>query len=113
MKLDHSKEFQLDAITSTLSLFEGQIKPEESFVDYVDGVVPNMLTISKEEILKNFNISKYLLEDKNLGYSKGHNKAASYIESDYLLILNADCLIDEENFILLSLNNTFFLVSGS
>jgi len=51
----------------------------------------------KEEILKNFNISKYLLEDKNLGYSKGHNKAASYIESDYLLILNADCLIDEEN----------------
>jgi type III restriction enzyme len=53
LKLDHSKEFQLDAITSTLSLFEGQIKPEESFVDYVDGVVPNMLTISKEEILKN------------------------------------------------------------
>jgi N-acetylglucosaminyl-diphospho-decaprenol L-rhamnosyltransferase len=51
----------------------------------------------KEEILKNFNISKYLLENKNLGYSKGHNKAASYVETDYLLILNADCLIDEVN----------------
>ena len=51
----------------------------------------------KAEILKNFKISKYLLENKNLGYSKGHNKAASYVETKYLLILNADCLINEEN----------------
>ena len=30
----------------------------------------------KTEILKKYKIYKYILEDRNLGYSKGHNKIA-------------------------------------
>ena len=51
----------------------------------------------KDKILKNFSIGEYLIEKKNLGYSKGHNKAASYAKTEFILILNADCMINEEN----------------
>ncbi|MBT4327866.1 MAG: DEAD/DEAH box helicase family protein [Candidatus Nitrosopelagicus sp.] len=53
LQFDHSKKFQLDAIESTVKLFEGQQKFNESFVDFVDGVVPNKLTISESTILEN------------------------------------------------------------
>ena len=53
LQFDHSKKFQLDAIESTVKLFEGQQKFDESFVDFVDGVVPNKLTISESTILEN------------------------------------------------------------
>ena len=53
LQFDHSKKFQLDAIESTVKLFEGQQKFNESFVDFVDGVVPNKLTISESTILDN------------------------------------------------------------
>ncbi len=52
-KFNHSKKFQLDAIESTVKLFEGQRKLDESFVDFVDGVVPNKFTISEEDVLEN------------------------------------------------------------
>ena len=51
----------------------------------------------KTEILKKYKIYKYILEDRNLGYSKGHNKIAKLVDTEYLLILNADCIINEEN----------------
>ncbi len=51
----------------------------------------------KNEVLKNFNIESYIVEKKNLGYSKGHNKASLFVGTEYLLILNADCDIDETN----------------
>ena len=51
----------------------------------------------KKEILKNYKIYKYILQDRNLGYSKGHNKIAKLVDTEYLLILNADCIITEEN----------------
>ncbi len=53
LKFDHSKKFQLDAIESTVKLFEGQQKFDASFVDFIDGVVPNKLTISETQILEN------------------------------------------------------------
>ena len=53
LQFDHSKKFQLDAIESTVKLFEGQKKLDETFVDFIDGVVPNKLTISEDNILQN------------------------------------------------------------
>lgn len=53
LQFDHSKKFQLDAIESTVKLFEGQKKLDETFVDFIDGVVPNKLTISEEGMLHN------------------------------------------------------------
>ena len=59
----------------------------------------------KKKILKRFKIYKYFLENKNLGYSKGHNKIAKFSNTEFLLILNADCIINEENII--NLYNTY------
>ena len=66
----------------------------------------------KKEILKRFSISKYFLENKNLGFSKGHNKITSHVKTDYLLILNADCLIDQENVLILLNAHKRFKGSG-
>ena len=49
----------------------------------------------KERIISKFSIEKYILNKKNVGYSKAHNQAAKYVNTEYLLILNADCLIDK------------------
>ena len=49
-KLNHSKQFQLDAIESTIKLFEGQRKLDTSFVDYIDGVSSNKLDLEEKEI---------------------------------------------------------------
>ena len=54
-KLNHSKQYQLDAIESTIKLFEGQRKIDSSFIDFVDGVSPNKLDLTEDEILKNLN----------------------------------------------------------
>ena len=51
----------------------------------------------KEKILAKYKIKKYIIEKKNLGFSKGHNKASEFVLTEYLLILNADCLIDKTN----------------
>jgi type III restriction enzyme len=53
LQFDHSKDYQLDALNSTLSLFEGQIKLKDDFVDFIDGVHANELVISKNKILEN------------------------------------------------------------
>lgn len=49
----------------------------------------------KEKVLKQFSIEKYILNKKNIGYSRANNQAAKYVNTEYLLILNADCLIDK------------------
>ena len=50
----------------------------------------------KKKISKNFNISKYFLNKKNLGFSKAINIAIKNCTTDYLLILNPDCLIEKD-----------------
>ena len=49
----------------------------------------------KKKVSNEFSIEKYILNKKNNGYSKAHNQAAKYVNTEYLLILNADCLIDK------------------
>ena len=51
----------------------------------------------KKKIIDEFKIDRYILNKKNAGYSKAHNQAASYVNSKYLLILNADCLIGKKS----------------
>ena len=51
----------------------------------------------REQVLNKFDIKEYILLNKNLGYSKGHNYLSSKVDTKYLLILNADCQIDENN----------------
>tara|TARA_B100000989_G_scaffold66707_1_gene46379 strand:+ start:385 stop:1248 length:864 start_codon:yes stop_codon:yes gene_type:complete len=59
-------------------------------------IVDNKNDLSlKEKVLNEFSIEKYILNKKNIGYSKAHNQAAKLVNTKYLLILNADCLIDK------------------
>ena len=51
----------------------------------------------REQILNKFDIKEYIILNKNLGYSKGHNYLSNKVETKYLLILNADCQISENN----------------
>ena len=53
----------------------------------------------KERITQKFEISTYYLSNKNLGFSKGFNKALNFCKTKYALIKNADCYIDEDNII--------------
>lgn len=47
----------------------------------------------KDKITKNFKIYKYFLNKKNIGFSKAANQGISECDTEYLLILGADCLI--------------------
>ena len=49
----------------------------------------------KNEIENKYQIEKYFLSKKNLGYSKGYNKAINFCDTEFVFIKNADCFIDE------------------
>ena len=51
----------------------------------------------KEAITKKFNIYKYFLNKINLGFGKGNNIGIKNCDTEYLLILNPDCIISEES----------------
>ena len=47
----------------------------------------------KKEILKRFKIYKYFLNEKNIGFSKAANQGIQACDTEYLLFVQADCLI--------------------
>ena len=51
----------------------------------------------KKQIIEKFNIKEYFIPNKNLGYSKGHNFLSKMADTKYILILNADCQINEDS----------------
>ena len=53
----------------------------------------------KNKVEANFKIEKYVLNKKNVGFSSGYNQGVSLCETDYLLILNPDCIIKNESII--------------
>lgn len=55
LKFDANQEYQIDAIKSTTSLFEGQNKEASKYIagTGILGIYPNVLSISREDILEN------------------------------------------------------------
>jgi len=51
----------------------------------------------KKKIINNFNIYKYLTNKKNIGFTKAANIAIKLTDTEYILNLNADCSIKEED----------------
>lgn len=49
----------------------------------------------KKKIEENFKIYSYTINKKNLGFSKALNQAIRLSDSEYILNLESDCLIDE------------------
>lgn len=51
----------------------------------------------KKKIQSEYKISEYILNDKNLGFSKGINQAIKISGTEFILNLEADCVINEKN----------------
>tara|TARA_B100001057_G_C22802540_1_gene932085 strand:+ start:943 stop:1800 length:858 start_codon:yes stop_codon:yes gene_type:complete len=51
----------------------------------------------KNEIVSNFKIYKYLLNKKNIGFSKAANQGILESDTEYLMLLGADCLMAKED----------------
>ncbi len=51
----------------------------------------------KKTIEKEFKIHKYFLNSKNIGFSKAINQGIKNSDTEFILNLEADCIIDEEN----------------
>ncbi len=49
--------------------------------------------ILKDKIIKKFKIYKYFLNKKNIGFSKAANQGVRECDTEYLLVLGADCII--------------------
>ena len=47
----------------------------------------------KKQINKNFNILKYILNSKNVGYSKAVNQGINLCFTDYVFVYQADCIM--------------------
>lgn len=58
-------------------------------------ILDNDSTDSTVDILSKYPVIKLIKSDKNLGFGKGCNKAASQAAGEYLLFLNPDVEIDE------------------
>ena len=51
----------------------------------------------KEQILNKFDIKEYIILNKNLGYSRGHNYLSDKVDTKYFLILNMPYLISSSS----------------
>ena len=59
----------------------------------------------KEKIISEFLIHKYILNKKNIGFSKAANIAVKLVETKYVMNINADCLIKQDDILRLLLTN--------
>ena len=50
----------------------------------------------KKKIEKKFDIQNYILNSKNIGFTKAANQAIKLCKTEYILSTNADCLIEEK-----------------
>ena len=51
----------------------------------------------KKKILNKFNIYKYIINKTNVGFSKGANQAIKLCDTEYILNIESDCLINEKD----------------
>ena len=51
----------------------------------------------KKKIISKYNIEKYILNERNIGYSAACNQGLRLSESKFSLIINPDCIITEKN----------------
>ena len=60
-------------------------------------IIDNADNINLKKKVENiFKIEKYVLNKKNIGFSKAANQAIKLCKTDYILNINADCFIEEK-----------------
>ncbi len=55
----------------------------------------------KKKIENRFNISNYILNKKNIGFSAGYNQGIKLSDTTFTLVLGPDCIISEKDVLLL------------
>ena len=98
--------FLYNEITIILVLYEEKLslvlKGIEKIKNFKIIIVDNAGNESlKKKVEEKFKIYKYILNKKNVGYSKAANQAIRLCGLEYIFISQADCIIDEENIKLL------------
>ena len=53
----------------------------------------------KKKLQNKYLFSNYILNKKNIGFSKAYNQAINLCSTNYALMLSADCVISEESII--------------
>ena len=71
----------------------------------------------KNKVEANFEIEKYILNKKNIGFSSGYNQGVKLCKTDFSLILGPDCIIDSKSvtklYEKLTLNKDCFLTAST
>ena len=68
--------------------------------DFKKIIIDNSNSVElKNKVEANFKIEKYILNKENIGFSSGYNQGVRLCETDFLLILNPDCIINNESII--------------
>ena len=55
----------------------------------------------KEQLCSDYKFYKYILNKKNIGFASAAHQGINECNTDYIFFLGADCLISEEDIILL------------
>ena len=92
----------INEITVTIVLYKEKIsiisRCLENIKNFKIVIVDNAGDHSlKKKIEKKFQIHKYILNKKNYGVTMASNQAIKQCNTEYILILAADCLISEKN----------------
>ncbi len=91
-----------EKLTILIILYEENLDIIKKCLDQIKGfriiIIDNANNESlKKEIGSNYRIYKYFLNKKNIGFSKAANQGIKECDSEYLLILGADCLITQKD----------------
>ena len=95
------KDFH-ESLTITIVLYKENFELISKCLDQIKNfkviIIDNGADLNlQKKIQSKYKIFKYVLNDKNLGFSKGINQAIKLTNTELILNLEADCLIDEEN----------------
>ena len=100
----------IDNLTITIVLYQEKLELIRACLKNIKNfkiiIVDNDNNIEvKEKIISEFLIHKYILNKKNIGFSKAANVAVKLVETKYVMNINADCLIKQDDILRLLLTN--------
>ena len=94
--------YPFNEITIIIILYEEKeqlvLKCLENLKNFKIIIIDNANNIAlKREVEKHYKISKYLLNVKNFGYSKAANQAIKLADTEFILMFQADGIIDQKD----------------
>ena len=86
-------------LTILIILYEENLKVIEKCLDNIKKYKIIIIDNSndkklKKEITQNYKIYKYFLNKKNVGFSKAANQGIFECDTEYVLLLGADCIMN-------------------